>query len=123
MAERNLIEALIKYTNSSEELQFLVTEYDLIDNLIIQEKLFERRWQEVESEMGNANGESPLSPTEFLNFTDQSGADHEEISPESGADEISHQSGTDHEEISHQPEGNDISSAFLGPTYLNNETV
>ena len=38
MAERNLIEAIIKYTNSSEELQFLATEYDLIDNLIIQEK-------------------------------------------------------------------------------------
>ena len=51
MAERNLIEAIIKYTNSSEELQFLATEYHLIDNLIIQEKLFERRWQEVESEM------------------------------------------------------------------------
>ena len=35
MAERNLIEALIKYTNSSKELQFLATEYGLIDNLII----------------------------------------------------------------------------------------
>ena len=72
--------------------------------------------------------------TEFLNFTDQSGADHEEISNksgadheeishQSGADEISHQSGTDHDEISHQPEGDEILSEFLCPAYLNNETV
>ena len=112
MAERNLIEAIIKYTNSSEELQFLATEYDLIDNLIIQEKLFERRWQEVESEM--PMGEGPLSPREFLNFTDQSGADDDEISQQSAADD---------DKNSHQPEDDDISSSFLCPTYLNNETV
>ena len=59
-------------------------------------------------------GEGPLSPREFLNFTDQSGADDDEISQQSAADD---------DEISHQPEDDDISSSFLCPTYLNNETV
>ena len=68
MADKNLVQALINHTQTSEQLRYLATEYNLMDNSAIQEKFFERRWRELEQHM--PLGDSPLSPSTFLSATE-----------------------------------------------------